>query len=569
MKCNQKYTTRQHYNSDTWIVTAAWPTINDVPHLGTILQLLTGDVITRSLRLAGEKVISVTGSDAHGTPILIGASKNGQDPVAFVHDLHERLVGLLEHWKIHYDHYTITTTPSHKRFVQSFYNDLNARKLLFAKETTQFFCPTCSRFLPDRFVEGECPKCHQTPARGDQCPNGLCGAILDPEELKNPYCKECGSPPEQRATTHFFFDLQPFSKPLQEFLDKVHCPNNVIEEARTIISSGLQPRPITRDLIWGIDASNLGPKASGKVYYVWAEDVLGYLSASIKPLGKEWENVWTDRRTRTVFCLGIDNLFFHAIWFPALLLASSTSFVLPHALVVSQFLQFEGHPFSKSLNRGIWVDQALELAPADYWRFYLTYTRPEGKGHNFTWEQFTKVINSELIDTVGNLTRRVSVLAVNFLGGTLDLSFRDREHLKEFLGLVSQLITDYRLLTLKLDIKKALVKTLELASLSNSFLNQSSPWNEPKEDIRVTTISAVVCTTGWVGYLLSPVCPDISSRILNQVGFHDPPKLNDWAISNNLLESFGGGFANQVQTSSFFLEKLDLGHLKTSYERLK
>jgi methionyl-tRNA synthetase len=290
----------------------------------------------------------VSGSDAHGTPIVVSAEKGGRTPEEVAFKYRDEYVKLLERWEINLDNYTVTHNPLHIKFCQEFYKRIFKNGYVFKARTEQPYCKKCERFLPDRFVEGECPRCGWPEARGDQCTNPECERLLTPTELNNPRCAVCGATPTLKETVHWYFDLPRLGRQVKKFLED--CPI-LSESARSfagsVVQEGLTPRPITRDLEWGIPADPIFEGAEGKVLYVWAENILGYLSAT-----KEWnkqrgnptksKNLWQARDTKTVFCIGKDNTIFHAIIFPALLIAAQDNYVLPYAMSVTEFITFKG-----------------------------------------------------------------------------------------------------------------------------------------------------------------------------------------------------------------------------------
>ena len=557
-----------------WIVTSAWPTINNVPHLGTILQLLSADVISRYLRLVSEQVISVSGSDVYGTPVLISAEAEKLTPEEYSRKLHGIVLDLLDKWNIKLDNYTITTTDYHKNFIQQYYQNLLEHKTIFLRENEQFYCEHCQFFLPDRFVEGICPYCNHEKARGDQCPNEICNAILTPELLIEPICSRCHSSPITRQTQHFYLDLAQFEKSLKSFItasDKFSPL--VVNEALKFFQEGLQPRAITRDLSWGIDASFLFPNHEQKVFYVWAEDVLGYLSASAEFIEKNypelnWKDIWKNNSTKTVFCLGLDNIFFHSIWLSGLLLASKEDFVLPHYLSTSQFLQFDGMAFSKSKNIGLWIDEALELAPADLWRFYLIYYRPEKKSQNFDWDSFVELINEVLISNVINLIYRVCSLIWRYSDGKVIIIGKyEQDSTKEFISEINFIINKIISTILVIDCKTSLHDTIQFSKQINTFLSKQEPWKNINkvyrlEDIIISYEACIILVS-----LLQPVIPSISTQLKKQlksddiIFFNHSYNLHD--LTKNNLKSV------QLPKLKKILQPLDKETLLKKYTLIK
>ncbi|MFW6117688.1 MAG: methionine--tRNA ligase, partial [Thermoproteota archaeon] len=379
------------------MVTCGWPYVNHLPHLGTSVQVLSADVVARYYRLKGEEVLMVSGSDEHGTPIEVEALQLGVTPQQLTDNNHQRVKELFQEWNFSFDNYTRTENPVHKKFVQQHLTEIYKNGYIFAEETEMPYCKKCQRFLPDRFVEGQCPYCGYEIARGDQCDS--CGRLLEPKLLINPYCTICKSKPTIKKTKHWYLDLPRLSKQLTTYLtNNQQLPKNAKTFSLNLIGEGLKPRAVTRDVEWGIPAPF--PGAEGKTIYVWIEAVLGYISATIqffqnRDTPEKWKGYWFNQ-TKTLFFVGKDNIPFHTIIFPALLLASQENYSLPWNVSATEFLQFGGEAFSKSRKIGVWMDEALELFPADYWRYFLIAIRPETKDTDFSWELFIEKINSDL-----------------------------------------------------------------------------------------------------------------------------------------------------------------------------
>ncbi|HKW05247.1 MAG TPA: methionine--tRNA ligase, partial [Nitrososphaerales archaeon] len=353
-----------------WVVTSAWPYSSDVPHLGNLIgSVLSADVFARFHRLIGDSVVFVSGSDEHGTPLEVEALKRGISVRELADRNHARISELFRRWNISYDNYTRTESPVHKRFVQNHYSAIYRNdSYFFTQNETIHYCPRDKRFLPDRFVEGTCPYCEYERARGDQCEN--CGRPLSAEQLIKPYCVICHGPTILKETKQWFFDLPRLSDYISSYLDRAELSQNVIRFSRGWIKDGLRPRSITRDSEWGIKAPF--PGAEKKTIYVWMEAVLGYVSATIEYFEQRgepdnWKEFWLEPGGKTAFFIGKDNIPFHSIILPALLRASGKTYNEPSAISSTEFLLFEGQKFSKSNRVGIWIDEALELVPRDYW----------------------------------------------------------------------------------------------------------------------------------------------------------------------------------------------------------
>ncbi len=515
-----------------WIVASAWPYVNSVPHLGNLIgSILSADVFARYLRMKGEQVIFVSGSDEHGTPIEIEAIKKNVEPKKLTDQAHDYVVELFKKFEISFDNYSRTENPIHKEFVREFMMKLYKNGYIFEQDEILPYCPRDKRFLPDRFVVGKCPYCGYENAYGDQCDN--CGRLLHPTELINPRCAICGHPVEFRKSRHWFFDLPKLAKKLEEWLRNSSLPDNVKNYSLNWIKEGLKPRSLTRDNKWGIPAPF--PGAEGKTIYVWFDALLGYISAVIEygvKKGKPdlWREYWFDPNTRTVYFIGKDNIPFHAIILPAMLMASGDPYVLPWFISATEYLMFEGKQFSKSRRWGIWIDEALEMLPADYWRFALIRLRPETKDTNFTWKEFYRIVNSEMNDDIGNFAHRVLKFIETRYASTvpepgektsLDEAFS--EEIRSTPLKVGKLIEEFKL-------KQALEEVVNLARKGNQYLNQKAPWDEYKQDPRkaATTIYVAVNAVAAIAVMLAPFTPSSADRLWRMLGFKTSVHEQRW-----------------------------------------
>ncbi|MEM1536668.1 MAG: methionine--tRNA ligase [Candidatus Bathyarchaeia archaeon] len=493
------------------LVTSAWPYINVTPHIGNLVgSVLSADVVARYYRLKGEEVVMVSGSDEHGTPIEVEAIRLGVKPKDLTDKNHARVAELFKRWGISFDNYTRTESPVHKEFVQQHLMKIYNNGYIFTQETEMLYCERCQRFLPDRFVEGKCPHCGHVPARGDQC--DACGRLLEPTTLIEPYCVICKGKPVVRKTKHWYFDLAKFSDKLAEYIsENKQLPANAKNFSLNLIKEGLKPRAVTRDVSWGIPAPF--PGAEGKTIYVWVEAVLGYVSATIEyfrnrgdPEG--WKAYWFDKNAKTLYFIGKDNIPFHTIILPALLMASHENYNLPWNVSATEFLQFKGEKASKSLRIGIWIDEALELFPPDYWRYFLIATRPETKDSNFSWEIFAEKINADLNDTYGNFVHRtLSFINKHFDSrvpepGNLDAG--DNQVLESLKERVNEIAGNYEACRLQ----AAASGVMGIARLGNQYLNEKEPWNLIKRD------KAKAATTMYVAVQLVKALAIISAPII-------------------------------------------------------
>ena len=467
------------------LVTSAWPYINATPHLGNLVgSVLSADVAARYYRLKGADTLMVSGSDTHGTPMEVAALKEGITPKALTERNHARVAELFRQWDASFDNYTSTESPVHKEFVQKTLLEIEKNGYIFSQETQMLYCEQDQRFLPDRFVEGKCPYCGCEKARGDQC--DACGKLLEPTMLGEPYCTICKSKPVVKTTRHWYIDLTKLEKPLIEYIENnKQLASNSKSFSLNWIKEGLKPRAVTRDVEWGIPAPFKG--AEGKTVYVWVEAVMGYVSATIEysqRVGQpdKWREFWFDKDAKTLYFVGKDNIPFHTIILPALLLASGQGYNLPWNVSATEFLQFRGQKASKSQRVGIWIDEALEMFPVDYWRFFLISTRPESKDTNFTWAAFADKINADLNDTFGNFIHRtLSFINSKFeatISAPTKLDSDDQavlDAVKDKVAQAAKEIEDGWL-------QSAANTLVAISRMGNQYLNTKEPWNLMKTD---------------------------------------------------------------------------------------
>jgi len=507
------------------LVACGWPYVNYIPHLGTLVQVLSADVVARYYRLKGEDVVMVSGSDEHGTPIEVEALRLGISPKQLTDKNHAKVVESFKKWGFSFNNYTRTENPVHKEFVQNHLMKIYNNGYIFVQETEMLYCEKCGRFLPDRFVEGKCPYCSYERARGDQCE--ACGRLLEPTLLIEPYCVICKSKPAIKRTKHWYFDLSKFSEKLRDYISSnEQLASNTRNFSLSFIKEGLKPRAVTRDVEWGIPAPF--PEAENKTIYVWVEAVLGYVSATIeyfKNCGEpeKWREYWFNKDAKNLFFIGKDNIPFHTIIFPALLLGSHENYSLPWNVSATEFLQFKGEAFSKSRRIGIFIDEALELFPADYWRYFLTATRPETKDTNFSWKLFIEKVNADLNDTLGNFIHRT----LKFINSQFNsevpkpscLSEDDKRVLKtleERVETIANEIEDCRL-------QSAANNVVSIGRIGNQYLNKKEPWNVIKKDRdkaanTIYVAAQIVKTLALVSAPFVPFAAEELRRILNLPG---------------------------------------------------
>jgi len=515
---------------EKWLVFSAWPYVNAVPHLGNLIgSILSADIAARFLRMKGAEVVFASGSDQHGTPIEVEAIKRGVDPKKMADEMHEVVRELFDKWNISFDIYTKTDNPVHIEFVREFYRKVYENGYVFSDVVQVLYCPNDKIYLPDRFVEGTCPYCGYPRARGDQCDN--CGRLLDPLQLIEPRCVFCGSKPEVRETVHWFFDLPKLSEKIREYVEKnPNLPENARNMSLQMVKEGLRPRSLTRDNKWGIPAPF--PGAEGKTIYVWMEAVLGYISAVKEYFERrgepeKWKEFWLDPSTKSVYFIGKDNIPFHVIIFPALLMASGEGYVLPWTVASTEYLLFEGEKFSKSRGIGIWIDEALELLPVDYWRFALVWMRPEVRDSSFTWKGLQEAVNSQLNDAIGNLAHRTLTLVKRRFDYVIPqpggLRKRDESVLSEAWSKVDEAEKSM----MEFRFKKALSSMLEIAYEGNAYINEMRPWEEPLADAAKTLFTACSLVK-TLAVTLAPIIPESAQKMWEMLGYSGSVEEAGW-----------------------------------------
>jgi methionyl-tRNA synthetase len=527
-----------------WVVTSAWPYSSDVPHLGNLVgSVLSADVFARFLRLMGNSVVFVSGSDEHGTPLEVEALKRGIPVRELADQNHARISELFKRWNISYDNYTRTESPVHEEYVRKVYSQIYSNdSYIFTREERINYCPKDKRFLPDRFVEGICPYCGYERARGDQCDN--CGRILDADKLLNAYCVICGTRTILKETQQWFFDLPKLSQYISDYLDRAELSPNVIRFSKGWLKEGLRPRSITRDSEWGIKAPF--PGAESKTIYVWMEAILGYPSATLEYFEERkepenWDQYWTMPGSKTSFFIGKDNIPFHAIILPALLYATGQRYNVPSLISSTEFLLFEGQKFSKSRRIGIWIDEALEILPADYWRYALISLRPESGDINFGWDSLTEKINNDLNDTIGNFVNRTLVGVSRFAENSFNL--KSKEISRDFSDAVSGILERHeriKSLYSSAELQAACRTAVEQVAKANAFLSATEPWKVVKADRRkALEILYVALTTLKVACSeLSPIIPGTVETIVRQSNLfknhNGRPVWDDTSIDSDL-----------------------------------
>lgn len=513
--------------SETIGVFVAWPYANGDLHLGHVAgAYLPPDIFARYHRLRGNRVLMVSGSDSHGTPITLKASEQGTSPRDVFTQYHRRF---LENWQtlgVSFDLFTHTDTENHFEVSQDIFRTAYDNDAIYIDTDKQLYCENDEMFLPDRYVEGTCPHCDYPNARGDQCDN--CGRTLDAVELGDPRCKLCGETPVVRETEHFYFDLPAFEQQLSDYIEtQEHWRPNVQNFVRNYLSDGLKARAVSRDIEWGIPVPVDGYE--DKVMYVWFEAVIGYLSASVEWAKNNgapdaWETWWKNEDAQAYYFIGKDNIPFHAIIWPAELLAYDNDLNLPYDIPANEFLNLEGQKLSTSRNWAIWLPEFLERYDADPLRYYLTAIAPQTRDSDFTWKGFVDRNNNELVAAWGNLVNRVLGFAYKRFDGHVPEPGEYDERDQTLLDQIAAGFEDIGALYEQADFKTALQETMTLTREVNKYLDDKAPWFQIKEDTQAaaTTIYVALAAIDSLKVLFAPVLPFASEKVQQYLGYEEP-----------------------------------------------
>lgn len=544
------------------------PYANGSLHPGHIAgAYLNADAFVRYHRMMGDEVLFVSGSDEHGTPITITAEKERVDPYIISTRFHEEHLKTFRDLDINFDIFTRTTYPEHAEVVTEFFMDFYNKGLLVEKMMVSPFCPTDGRFMPDRYIEGICPYCGFTQARGDQCDN--CGRTLDPQDLKEPKCILHGTTPEFRETKHLFFRLDRFQDRLLEWLDsRTNWKPNVVSFTRNFVKAGLKERPITRDISWGVPVPIKGYE--DKRIYVWFEALMGYVSGAriySKRSGKEdyWKEFYMDPEVPNYYFMGKDNIPFHTIIWPAMLMARG-GYNLPHTVTANEYLRFKGRQFSKSRGIGFSVNEVLQLVHKDYLRFYIALNLPEGGDSDFSIEDLQSRVNTELIDKFGNFIHRIVTFIVNNgIKPEMDLKSIDPDD-EKILEISRRIVSDFKSHMENVEIKKALGQWMELVRVSNSYFNDSAPWNLKNSDPTkcATKLYISLVLAQQQAAMAYPFIPSSAESIMKIIGSE---KFSREGFTQNLFDIEGSEFVPVKSDPPF--RKVDIIHGNPNFADLK
>lgn len=491
------------------LIGGAWPYANGSLHIGHIAALLPGDVLARYYRAKGDKVFYVSGSDCHGTPVSIRAKQENKTPREISNFYHEEFVEVFNQFGFSYDLYGKTSSDCHKSFIREFHKTMYESPYVYEKVLPQAYCEQCGTFLADRFVNGLCPNCGKA-ARGDQC--DACGTVLEPENLVEPKCAVCGNAPVFRDSKHLYIAISKLEKELSGFVNShPHWRKNAIAFSNRYISEGLRDRAVTRDLDWGIDVPKEGYE--DKKIYIWAENVLGYLSMSCEVAaqrGDSFEELWGEN-ARHYYVHGKDNIPFHTIILPSLLLANGGNWRLPDDIISSEYLTLEGRKISTSQNWAIWAKDIANRYNPDSLRYFLLANGPEKRDTDFSWREFVNSHNGELLGAYGNLVNRSLVFINKYFENKVPAGKLDKEILQKIENLFKHIGAQIE----KGCFKDAIDEIFDFIRYANKYFDSREPWKTRTGNSEHCgdTLYNCVQIIANASVLLNPFLPFSSSKI--------------------------------------------------------
>ena len=566
------------------LITSALPYINGVKHLGNLAgSMLPADVYARAMRLLGHEVLYICATDEHGTPAELAAQIEGEETVAYCNAMHEAQKSAGDKFKLSYDYFGRSSSVSNHKLTQHFANILEERGLIEERVSQQVYSNADGRFLPDRYVEGICPNCGFEKARGDQCDS--CGKLLDPIDLIEPYSAVSGSKDvEIRNTNHLYLKQSSLSGDLLDWVNKSEgWPHLATSIAHKWLAEGLRDRSITRDLKWGIPVLNADGSAregfEGKVFYVWFDAPIAYIAATqdwAEENGKDWKSWWrTDagaEDTKYVQFMGKDNVAFHTLSFPTTILGSGEPWKLVDRLKAFNWVTWYGGKFSTSQKRGVFMDQALDIAPSDYWRWHLIANAPESSDTAFTWEEFQLSVNSDLANVLGNFVNRITKYACGKFEGKVPgggkRTAAEEWLLKELNQRIPLLISFYE----KREFRKAMSETRAIWAAGNEYLTQAAPWTHYKTDINQAAMGVRVGLNlvSLFGILAQPIIPDAASKILDAMNIPENNRSWNFASTETITELIDAlPFGHAISSPDVLFAKIEDNDVEIWAEKFK
>jgi methionyl-tRNA synthetase len=512
------------------LITSALPYINGVKHLGNLIgSMLPADIYARYLRLRGEEVLFICATDEHGTPAELAAKEAGLDVAEYCRVNHELQRDVGERFGLSWDHFGRTSSPQNHELTNHMAQRLEANGFLEERVTKQVYSPVDGRFLPDRYIVGTCPYCGYANARGDQCEN--CTRVLDPTDLIDPRSAISGSTDlEVRETRHIFLLQSKLAGEVGEWVESHADDWNALtlSIARKWLTEGLQDRSITRDLDWGVPVADR-PGFEEKVWYVWFDAPIGYIGATkewsdLAPGERDWRSWWFDAADveYTQF-MAKDNVPFHTVSFPVTLLGSREPWTSADQIKGFNWLTYYGGKFSTSQGRGVFMDQALETFPADFWRWYLFANAPESSDASFTWDGFTVAVNKDLADSFGNLVNRCLTLSAKHYGPVVPAGGEPGEREQALVAELGEVVRTYTGLMAAKDLRKSANELRRGWALANAYWEQSEPWKVVKADPDEAAVifRTVINVVRVLAVLAAPVIPTSAAIVLQALGAAD------------------------------------------------
>ncbi|HSW58119.1 MAG TPA: methionine--tRNA ligase [Dehalococcoidales bacterium] len=521
--------------SEKILVGVAWPYASGPRHLGHIAgAYLPADIFARFHRCKGNEVLMVSGADEHGTPITIKAEQEGKTPAEVAAFYRNQFTETFQQMGISFDLFTHTNTENHTQVTQDIFLQLYKKGYIYKDQVLQAWCQSCQRFLTDRYIEGICPLCGFNDARGDQCDQ--CGKPMNPVDLKDPHCKLCGGRPEFKNSEHFFLKLSAFQEELLAWVrDKTFWRPNVYHFTLHYLEEGLRDRAITRDMEWGVPIPL--PGYESKRIYVWFDAVIGYLSASkewafrIKGEPDKWRQFWQDQNAKPYYFIGKDNIVFHSIIWPAMLLGYG-GLDLPYDVPANEFLTFEEKKFSTSRNWAVWVPDYLSRYEPDPLRYLLSINMPETNDTDFSWREFYRRNNDELVATYGNLAHRVLTFTYKNYDGMIPPAGELDPASRRLLATTEEVFKSVDSLLSGCKFKDSLKTIMGLAQEANRYLDEKSPWKAIKLDKSAagTSLYVVISVLSGLRILMYPFLPFSSQKLHEYLGYSGQVQDYGWQL---------------------------------------
>ncbi len=520
--------------SERIFIAVAWPYADGPLHLGHIAgAYLPADIFARYHRLRGDEVLMVSGSDQHGTPITIKAEQEGKKPGEIAAQYHQQFLDSWQRLGISFDLFTTTSTANHAEVSQDMFLTLLNKGYIYKATVSQPYCPHCLRFLPDRYIEGTCPYCGSPGARGDQCDD--CGKPMNPAELLDPHCRLCAATPQFKDSEHFFLKLTAFRDRLLAWVkQQSHWRQNALNFTMRYLEEGLRDRAITRDIDWGIPVPVDG--FDSKRIYVWFEAVIGYLSAAkewAKSSGDEerWRSFWQDKDVKGYYFIGKDNIAFHTIIWPAMLMGYG-GLALPYDVPANEFLTIEGKKLSTSRNWAVWLPDYLSRYEPDPLRYLLSINMPETGDTDFSWREFFRRNNDELVATYGNLAHRVLTFVYRRFNGCVPQPGEFDSHSQALIAQAEDTLESMDRLLYRCHFREAIRSAMFLAQETNRYLDKKSPWKAIEQDRQAsaTALYVAISVLSCLKTALYPFLPFSSQKLHQLLGFDGNVEDDGWQL---------------------------------------